>query len=161
MRSRSVLVAAPFLLIAACASNEDPAEGGFISGVAGAAGGGYQKRVDEKQQEADALAEQDAQLQQQKTEAELEIEKNEAEIAALEGELNLLDVRIQSSLDRISSLDRALSEAEQQTVKQAQQATGAGASGGVAGSSERLESLKQSVLRARSLADQLAAIETG
>lgn len=161
MKSRFAVVLAPILFAAACASNEDPAEGGFISGVTGAATGGYQGRVDERQKKADALAEQDAELQQQKSEAALEIEQNEAEIAGLEAELSLLDFQIQDSLDRISNLDRALTDAERQTVNQAQQVAGSSTGTGASGTDARLESLKQSVLSARSLADQLAAIESG
>ena len=156
---RAALIFAPVLLVSACATNENPAEGGFISGVAGATSGSYQERVDERQENVDELARRDDELQQQKSEAELEIEKNEAEIAGLEAELGLLDLQIQNSLDRIAGLDRALTKAEQQTVAQAKQLSGTGATAGGAGTDDRLESLRQSVLNARSLADRLATIE--
>jgi len=35
--------------LAGCATSADPHEGGFVSGVVGLAGGGYQRRVDERQ----------------------------------------------------------------------------------------------------------------
>lgn len=157
--ARAALTIAPVLLVSACATNENPAEGGFISGVAGATSGGYQERVDERQENVDELAKRDAELREKKSEAALEIEKNEAEISGLEAELGLLDQQIQYNLDRIASLDRALTDTEQQTVAQAKQVPGTGATAGGSGTDGRLESLRQSVLNARSLADRLAAIE--
>jgi septal ring factor EnvC (AmiA/AmiB activator) len=35
--------------VAGCATSADPHEGGFVSGVVGLAGGGYQRRVDERE----------------------------------------------------------------------------------------------------------------
>lgn len=37
------------LLLSACVTSEDPADGGFFNGVNGLAGGGYQARVDERE----------------------------------------------------------------------------------------------------------------
>lgn len=49
-----VLIAKPFiimaLLLSACVTSEDPADGGFFNGVNGLAGGGYQARVDEREE---------------------------------------------------------------------------------------------------------------
>lgn len=38
------------LLLSACVSSQDPADGGFFNGVNGLAGGGYQARVDEREE---------------------------------------------------------------------------------------------------------------
>ena len=38
------------LLLSACVTSEDPADGGFFNGVNGLAGGGYQARVDEREE---------------------------------------------------------------------------------------------------------------
>ena len=50
----SVCVLVPALLTAGCQTTGDPREGGFISGVAGVSGGGYQQMVDKTQAELDA-----------------------------------------------------------------------------------------------------------
>jgi len=46
--SKPILVTA--LALAACATSDDPADGGFFNGVNGIASGKYQARVDEQQQ---------------------------------------------------------------------------------------------------------------
>ena len=46
MLFRSVAIT---LLLSACATSKDPADGGFFNGVSGLAGGGYQARVDERE----------------------------------------------------------------------------------------------------------------
>ncbi len=44
-----VLSAGISIFAAGCATSVDPHEGGFVSGVVGLAGGGYQRRVDERE----------------------------------------------------------------------------------------------------------------
>jgi hypothetical protein len=75
------LVLLPFLLVlAGCVQSADPAEGGFFSGIAGLAGGGYEARITEREGEvADARARQAALT---------------AELAALEAEHGDLKARI-------------------------------------------------------------------
>jgi hypothetical protein len=47
MRCATVLVC---VVLAGCATSDDPAEGGFFNGVAGLAGGGYEARIAEREQ---------------------------------------------------------------------------------------------------------------
>jgi hypothetical protein len=47
MRGATVLVC---VALAGCATSGDPAEGGFINGVAGLAGGGYEARIADREQ---------------------------------------------------------------------------------------------------------------
>lgn len=46
---KTPLILAAALSLSACVTSSDPADGGFINGVSGIAGGTYQNRVDEKQ----------------------------------------------------------------------------------------------------------------
>lgn len=43
-------IIATVLILSACATSDDPADGGFFNGINGLAGGGYQARVDEQKQ---------------------------------------------------------------------------------------------------------------
>jgi chromosome segregation ATPase len=56
MRSTQSAIAPPtLLLLAACATSSDPAQGGFISGVNGLLSGGYNQRIAAQQQELNSM----------------------------------------------------------------------------------------------------------
>jgi hypothetical protein len=79
------------VLAAGCATSADPHEGGFVSGVVGLAGGGYQRRVDERegvhQGELDAQQRLKAQaraLEQERTQVRGELARAQARLAGQE-----------------------------------------------------------------------------
>ena len=52
MSARAAIAASTALgMLAACTVSDNPADGGFVSGVAGVAGGGYDARIDEREQD--------------------------------------------------------------------------------------------------------------
>lgn len=74
-----------------CATSADPHEGGFVSGVVGLAGGGYQRRVDERegvhQGELDAQQRLKAQaraLEQERAEVRGDLARAQARLASQE-----------------------------------------------------------------------------
>ena len=82
------------IVLAGCATSADPHEGGFISGVVGLAGGGYQQRIDQRQGtyqgEVDAgqrLKAQARELEQERAAVHGELQQANARLAALERRL--------------------------------------------------------------------------
>ncbi|MEO0388884.1 MAG: hypothetical protein AAF281_15415, partial [Pseudomonadota bacterium] len=64
MRSWSLIPGA-VLILGACTVNEDPAAGGFVSGVAGVTTGSFQARVDALEGEAESERARQASLEAQ------------------------------------------------------------------------------------------------
>ena len=90
--------------VAGCATSADPHEGGFVSGVVGLAGGGYQRRVDDR--EGVHQGELDAQ-QRLKAEARA----LEQERAQVKGDLTRAQARLASQERKIAQ-ERARLRAE-------------------------------------------------
>ncbi len=86
--------------LAGCATSDDPHQGGFLSGVAGLAGGGYQRRVDER--EGTFRGELSAQQQLQ-----AEARSVEQERAAVRSDLNRANARL-ADLERRLAQQRAM-----------------------------------------------------
>lgn len=101
-------VAALCLLVAAlsgCATSADPHDGGFVDGVVGLAGGGYQERIDER--EAVYGRELDARERLRREAAAIEAER-----AAVRGELRQAEARL-ASLESQLARQRAALRAQQ------------------------------------------------
>jgi chromosome segregation ATPase len=86
--------------LAACQVNEDPAEGGFISGVTNLATGGYEERIDEREAELGTLEGEQSALELRAAEIRRQQAELDAEIASAEGQLatlrrRLADLRLQ------------------------------------------------------------------
>jgi hypothetical protein len=138
-------------LLAGCATSPDPHQGGFVSGVVGLAGGGYQHRVDER--EATYQGELGAQQRLHAQARDLEQER-----AAVRGDLQRANARLAEQERRLAQQRAALkaqgsgaNRAEVQRLDQAQAR--------VAGTKAALRGIKpedQSVpdLKARSQAVQ-------
>ncbi|HEU0221354.1 MAG TPA: hypothetical protein VFR34_03960 [Paracoccaceae bacterium] len=73
--------------LAACATTEDPAEGGFISGVRNLSEGTYERRIEEREAEVEEAGSETAALEAERSEVAAETARIEAEIRAAEGEL--------------------------------------------------------------------------
>jgi chromosome segregation ATPase len=115
--SAAVLLAAG---LTACATSDDPAEGGFISGVTGLAGGGYDRRIEERE---DAYKEQlDAQAALQAEARRLEQERAEvrAQLRGAESRLAAQARRIAAERRRIAGSGGAGTAVRLRQLDQAQ-----------------------------------------
>ena len=83
------------LTLSGCATNPDPHEGGFVNGVVGLAGGGYQRRIESRQ--GGYQSELDAQARLM-----AEAQALEQERAALRGELSSAQARLAAQRRRIA-----------------------------------------------------------
>lgn len=71
------------LLASACVTSDDPAEGGFFDGVDGLASGGYDARIDEREQAVEASASRNADLKAQQQALQAQIRVSESELTKL------------------------------------------------------------------------------
>lgn len=83
-------VVLPFCL-GGCATSPDPHQGGFVSGVVGLAGGGYQSRIDEREaaykgelSAQDQLKAQARELERERAQVRSDLGRANARLAALE-----------------------------------------------------------------------------
>ncbi len=99
-----LLIGMSAMALTACEISEDPADGGFLSGVVGVAGGGYQSRIDalEAQLAADkaqanALAAEQLRLQAASANTSAQLRNLRAQFAALQavikGQVAALEAR--------------------------------------------------------------------
>jgi hypothetical protein len=126
-------------LLAACATSDNPADGGFLSGVSGLSSGTYDARIDERTATVAAEQERQAALS--------------AELAALEGELATQQRRITERRAQAAAAGAPIPAELDARVK----ATLAAAPGGRT-DSERLQNYRRAVEDARELANLLANI---
>jgi chromosome segregation ATPase len=133
--------AACFLLlaVAGCADSGDPAQGGFISGVAGLAGGGYQSRIDERET---AVATSEA----RQADLEAELAGLEAEHRGLQAQIAQQRAALRASGTRLSPETEARVEAVLSNNPDPRDPT------------VRAAALRQAIADARTLSDQLAAL---
>jgi septal ring factor EnvC (AmiA/AmiB activator) len=127
------------LLLAACTRSDDPADGGFYSGVAGIAGGGYDARIAEREAGVAASQARGAELS--------------AELAALTGEHERLKDQIIAQRAELRAQGVRLSpetETRIQTVLTAEPSASDPAARSVA--------LSRAIADARRLSEQLAAL---
>lgn len=108
------------LTMSGCATNPDPSEGGFINGIVGLAGGGYQRRI-----EANERVYRDEVQQQERLSREAQT--LEQERAAVRSELNqatdrlrALEQRIQQQRTRIAAQRAANRRQQEQQLARAQ-----------------------------------------
>lgn len=128
------------LLLAACTISDDPADGGFASGVAGLSSGTYQDRVDQKQATADAETARQADLQ--------------AQLGALQGEYQRARLELAQARSRVAASGAAIPAGVDREVTAALRAPDPGG----ATDSERLSRLRDAIAKARSLSAELADI---
>jgi hypothetical protein len=79
------------LWLGGCATSPDPHQGGFVSGVVGLAGGGYQRRIDEREatyrgelSAQERLAAQARELERERAQVRSDLGRANARLAALE-----------------------------------------------------------------------------
>lgn len=97
----SAAAVSALLLLAACATSPNPAEGGFFSGVKGLVSGDYDRRVNEQSDELKQMQAQEAAAEAAASEANAALAERERSLEALRKEVAELD----------SSVKRARAEA--------------------------------------------------
>ncbi len=116
-----LLFVCPPVWLAGCATSADPHEGGFVSGVVGLAGGGYQRRIDEREgtyqgemdaqqrltAQARALEEERAQVKGDLSRAQARLAGQERRIAAERARLSVARNRSAADQARLRRLDQA------------------------------------------------------
>lgn len=146
--------------VAGCATSADPHEGGFISGVVGITGGGYQRRLEERKDSY-----QDAQDAQERLEAQARaLEQERAAVRAdLErawGRLAAQERRIAAERARIAALRdaTAVSQARLESLSQAQSRIDT-AKGSVRSARREEHSVEDLRARAQSISTELDEID--
>lgn len=149
-----LLLGASALALSACEISQDPADGGFLSGIVGVAGGGYQSRIDAleaqlaaDQARANSLAAEQLRLQASAASISAQLGNLRAQYAALQdvikGQVATLEARNVS----VSSGLRA----------KAQMVVTANPGGG-SSDSARLASLRAAIADARALSADLSRL---
>ncbi len=148
-----LLIGASALALSACEVSQDPADGGFLSGIVGVAGGGYQARVDRleaqlaaDQSRANALASEQLRLQAASASTSAQLRNMRAQFAALQAVLR----------DQVATL-----EAQGVTVNaglKAKVQTVSNANPGGSSDAARLASLRAAISDARALSADLSRL---
>ncbi|MBL1435239.1 MAG: hypothetical protein COB08_003435 [Rhodobacteraceae bacterium] len=148
-----LLIGASVFALSACEISEDPADGGFLSGVVGVAGGGYQSRIDTleaqlaaDQATANSLAAEQLRLQATSASISAQIRNLRAQFAALQTVIR----------DQVATLD-ARGVTVNSSLKAKVQMVSAAAPGG-ANSTARLASLRAAIADARALSADLSRL---
>lgn len=151
--NKFMLLSASFLALSACEVSQDPADGGFLSGIVGVAGGGYQGRVNDQeaalaneQAQADALAAQQAQVAA--TNASIS-----AEINQLRSQLTALRVKISQQMADLQAAGVAVNGATQSRVRAVVNNTPSGRT-----DAQRLAALRTAIADARALSADLSQL---
>lgn len=148
------------LAMASCACSEDPAAGGFYSGVCAGARGTYEKRIEEREAAAADRAGTVEGLETEREGAAAEIAANRARIAELEGRLGDQRARVDRLLAALAGIDReqaALQRLRAEAVFARAEAPAAPAAGTETGA-DRIAVLEETVAQAASLAEELAGL---
>jgi septal ring factor EnvC (AmiA/AmiB activator) len=114
------LVCTLSLALCACATSPDPHQGGFISGIVGLAGGGYQRRVDERQQTYQGEVDAGTRLKAQARELEQERAAVRADLNRANARLADLERRIAAQRAALRAQGAAANRAEARRLDQAQ-----------------------------------------
>jgi len=148
-----LLIGASVFALAACEISEDPADGGFLSGVVGVAGGGYQGRIDAleaqlaaDQATANSLAAEQLRLQAASASSSAQIRNLRAQFAALQAVVR----------DQVATLD-ARGVTVSSGLKAKVQTVSAAAPGG-SDNAARLASLRAAIADARALSADLSRL---
>lgn len=93
--------------VAGCATDPNPAKGGFIDGLAGLSNGTYQNRANQREQNLTEMRDSSARLEAQNRDLQMALAESKAteksyraELAELQGELTTLDSRLKKAKAR-------------------------------------------------------------
>lgn len=147
------LLGTALITFSGCEISEDPADGGFISGVVGVAGGGYQGRIDTleaklaaNQAQANALASEQLRLQAASASISAQMRNLTAQLAALKKVIN----------DRVALLEATGTPVDSGMAVRVRATTSAAPSGRT--DAERLASLRAAIANARALSADLSQL---
>ncbi len=148
-----LMIGASALVLSACEISQDPADGGFLSGIVGVAGGGYQARIDAleaqlaaDQAQANALATKQLRLQAASAGTSAQLSNLRAQFAALQAVLR----------DQVATLE-AQGITVSSSLKAKVQTVSAAAPSG-ANDAARLASLRAAIADARALSADLSRL---
>ena len=96
--------------LAACQVNEDPAEGGFISGVTNLSTGAYEERIDEREAELGSLEGEQSALELRAAEIRRQQAELDAEIDSAEGQLAVAGRHDELDVASAAKLDQGVGE---------------------------------------------------
>lgn len=99
-------------LLSGCSSN--PKEDGFIGGVAGIMGGGYDRRREQKEAELGAAQQERAGVQAQNNKLKTQYAQKQAEVRQLQAEAEQLQQDTRRLYSKISQLRASTAQAQQQ-----------------------------------------------
>ena len=125
--------------VAACATSDDPADGGFINGVSALNTGAYDARIAEREAAIDV---------ETATQAELQ-----AELARLSGNYDTLKLQILDLRKKATDAGASLTPLQQDRVNTTLIANPGGTT-----EAEKIENLRRAIADARSLANELSAL---
>jgi chromosome segregation ATPase len=150
---RFVLLGASALALAACDVSPDPADGGFLSGIVGVVGGGYQSRIDAleaqlaaDQARANALASEQLRLQAAAASTSAQLRNLRAQFAALQAVIRDQTATLEAKGITVNS-----------ALKAKVQRVSAAAPGG-GDTAARLASLRSAIADARALSADLSRL---
>lgn len=146
-------------VLAACATNEDPAAGGFGSGLRGIATGTYQDRIDERQGAVDAARSEEEALGAEQAAVAAETAAVEAQIADAQAELQSVRRDLVILRTRLSQAETPVDPALDAQVQAAVTAEPDSA-GGEAAAADRLAALQKAISDTRSLVSQLSELSS-
>ncbi len=141
------------LTLAACETTGDPADGGFLSGVAGIAGGSYQARVDTQQAALEQDQTEAANLRQQQASLAQQSANIAAEIERLRAIHTQLRVDIANQVASLRAAGVTLSSGITQRVNMVVNTSPSGSN-----DAQRLASLQAAIADARALSNDLAQL---
>ena len=148
-----LLIGASALALSACEVSQDPADGGFLSGIVGVAGGGYQSRINAleaqlaaDQAQANALAAKQLRLQAASASTSSQLSNLRAQFASLQAVLR----------DQVATLE-AQGISVSSSLKAKVQTIGNATPGG-ANDAARLASLRAAIADARALSADLSRL---
>lgn len=148
-------MAVPCLLLSGCAGDADPAEGGFIEGVGGLVGGGYQRRIDAREAAVDDATMRGETLSAAQQQAAAEQARLDAEIADLEDEHASLKASIVRLRAEIAASGSAIDTATEREIDDALASTPDSSD-----VNARALALRAAVLKSRRLVDSLSQLAT-
>lgn len=148
-----LLIGASALALTACEVSQDPADGGFLSGVVGVAGGGYQARIDAleaqlaaDQARANSLASEQLRLQAASANTSAQLRNMRAQFAALQAVIR----------DQVATLEARGVSVNSGLKAKVQTVSSAAPTGG--NDAARLASLRAAIADARALSADLSRL---
>lgn len=112
------------LLLAGCATTEDPHEGGFFGGVYGLGSGAYDRRIEERQQNLNALKQMQAGSEAEQRGLRQDKAAVTAELQPLQAQSRQLEADLRDLSGQIAQRKASTAQAEKRKQALKQKATG-------------------------------------